>query len=181
MLPRRITSPRPCKVEIRRAASRRDHAHARSVLNEQRAWIERLLGEDVTTVQPAAAAEYAHPSVYYAPPHGQLVVALLDHLPVGVVAVKALSRERAELKRLYVLPSARGYGIGARLVEEAIGVAAELGFLSLYLETSTAWMQRARELYFAYGFRDTDAGDFGHIAHAIGMELELAVPVPRAA
>ena len=181
MLPRRIAPPRPRRVEIRRAASRRDHAHARSVLNQQRAWIECLLGADVTTVQPAAAAEYAHPSVYYALPHGQVVVALLDHLPVGVVAVKALSRERAELKRLYVVPSARGYGIGARLVEEAIAVAAELGFLSLYLETSSAWMHSARALYVAYGFRETDAGDFRHIDHAIGMELELAVPVRRAA
>jgi GNAT superfamily N-acetyltransferase len=181
LLPRRITQARPREVDIRRVAGRRDHAHARSVLNAQRAWLERLLGEDVTTVQPAAAAEYGHPSVYYAPPSGQLVVALLDHLPVGVVAVKALTRDRAELKRLYVLPSARGRGIGARLVEEAIAVAAELGFLSLYLETSTAWMEPARGLYRAYGFRDTAAGDFAHLADAVGMELELAVPVRRAA
>ncbi len=149
------------------------------MLAHQRRWLEDLIGADVESAQPAAAAEYADPAAYYAPPAGQLIVARVAGRPSGIVAVKGLGRDRAELKRLYVLPSARGLGLGSRLVAEVIALAAELGFSALQLDTSSAWMSEAHRLYLSFGFRETAAGLYG-VDHAIRMELELAA-VDRAA
>ena len=48
---------------------------------------------------------------------GAFFVAYLDDEAVGCGAVRRLNGTTAELKRTYVAPSARGRGIGRRLVE----------------------------------------------------------------
>ena len=48
---------------------------------------------------------------------GAFVVAYLDGAAVGCGAVRRLDETTAELKRMYVEPSARGQGIGRAIVE----------------------------------------------------------------
>jgi ribosomal protein S18 acetylase RimI-like enzyme len=51
------------------------------------------------------------------------------------------------MKRLYVRPRFRGYGLGKTLVEEVIAVARRRGYLRLRLDTHVDTMQSAVDLY----------------------------------
>src|SRR5207302_1298653 len=59
----------------------------------------------------------------YAPPEGSLLLAP-GH---GCVGVRQFDARTAEMKRLFVRPTARGQGLGRRLAEPAIGCAAAYG------------------------------------------------------
>ena len=64
------------------------------------------------------------------------LLANLDGQPIGCVGVEPHG-QTGELKRMYVEPSARGHGIGRRLLEAAEQAAADLGCTALRLETGT--------------------------------------------
>ncbi|MGE3289019.1 MAG: GNAT family N-acetyltransferase [Pseudonocardia sp.] len=77
---------------------------------------------------------------------------------------------------MYVRPWARGYGLGARLVDAAVDVARELGFHGFRLATDPATTGRALQLYRAAGFTDiAPCGDIGPAGLAtLGMRLTTA-------
>jgi putative acetyltransferase len=66
---------------------------------------------------------------------GVLLVARVDGEPVGCGAVRRLDRANGEIKRMYVAPSARGGGVGARILAELERHARDLGVRRLLLET----------------------------------------------
>jgi GNAT superfamily N-acetyltransferase len=70
-----------------------------------------------------------------APPVGAWVVAYLGEQPVGCGGVKRLDDETAELKRIYLCESARGQGLGRRLLQQLEAHAWELGYERLRLDT----------------------------------------------
>ena len=77
---------------------------------------------------------------------------------IGCVAVRAgpaaQSGQRiAELKRLYVLPSARGNGAARGLVDAALAFARGAGYTQIVLDTLPD-MHGAQTLYTRYGFVD---------------------------
>ena len=59
----------------------------------------------------------------YNPPAGCLLIARQERVAVGVIGLKPLAPGIAEIKRLYVLPEARGAGLGRILAERAIAEA----------------------------------------------------------
>jgi putative acetyltransferase len=82
---------------------------------------------------------------------GAFVVAYLDEVAVGCGAVRRLDEATAELKRMYVDPSARGRGIGRALVEALEREARLLSMTRVVLETGTR-LAPAINLYQAMGY-----------------------------
>jgi ribosomal protein S18 acetylase RimI-like enzyme len=119
------------------------------------------------------AAEVAHLSDHYAPPHGALYLAQLQEDVVGCVGLRAFALGIAELKRLYVRPAGRGHALGRRLSQVAIQRATQLGYTRLRLDT-LATMHAAQTLYEGLGFREIPPYRFNPIAGTRYMELTLA-------
>ena len=82
---------------------------------------------------------------------GAFIVAHLDGVAVGRGAVRRLDAATAELKRMYVDPSARGRGIGREIVEALEREARMLGITKIVLETGTR-LAPAIKLYEAMGY-----------------------------
>jgi DNA-binding MarR family transcriptional regulator/GNAT superfamily N-acetyltransferase len=84
-------------------------------------------------------------------PRGVFVVAMSDTLPVGCGALKGGAGDIAEIKRLWVAPSARGLGLGRRLMNATENAARELGIKVLRLDTNSA-LSEAGQLYRTSGW-----------------------------
>ena len=69
----------------------------------------------------------------YAPPAGELFLAVEDENVAGCVAVRALEGDVCEMKRLFTRPSYRGRGLGRQLAEKIISEAEKLGFKTVYV------------------------------------------------
>lgn len=115
-----------------------------------------------------------------APGAGMFVVARLSGQPVGCGAVRwlrdpALVRElgpaAGELKRMYVAPEMRGYGIGRALLARLEDEARTLGLTRLVLETGTRQAE-ALALYRNAGFTPIPA--YGEYTASPGTSVCLA-------
>jgi putative acetyltransferase len=82
--------------------------------------------------------------------------------------------EVCELRKMYVLPSARGQGVGTLLLRHCLRVARGFGYQICYLETLSG-MSAARHLYERTGFRPLSQalGATGHAACDRWFALEL--------
>ena len=89
----------------------------------------------------------------YAPPRGALLLATIDGAAVGCVAVRPIDDTQCEMKRLYVRPAGRGFGLGRALAERAIARARAAGYHQMLLDTLPT-MSDAQVLYGRLGFVD---------------------------
>ena len=90
------------------------------------------------------------------PPAGALLIAYLHAEPVGCGAVKHHPGAPSEIKRMWVSASARGLGIGRRLLTELEARAARSGASVARLETNRALVE-AIALYRSAGYREVPA------------------------
>jgi DNA-binding MarR family transcriptional regulator/GNAT superfamily N-acetyltransferase len=100
-------------------------------------------------------------------------IAELDGEPVGCVFCIRRDDRTAQLRILLVEPKARGFGIGARLVEECIRFARHAGYEELVLWTNDVLVS-ARRVYEAAGFTLVDEEphhSFGH--NLVGQHWRL--------
>jgi GNAT superfamily N-acetyltransferase len=79
-------------------------------------------------------------------------VAELDGRRVGCVFCIAAGDQTAQLRLLLVDPAARGYGTGARLVDECLDFARAAGYKRMKLWTNHP-LAAARRIYLSRGFR----------------------------
>ena len=122
--------------------------------------------------------EYASLPGKYAPPHGRLLLAEVDGMAAGCIALRPLETGVCEMKRLYVRPKFRGLGLGRRLTETIIDEAKLIGYQLMRLDTVEDKMQAAVALYRALGFKEIGPYTLNPVQGAIFMELEL-VPTPQ--
>jgi putative acetyltransferase len=96
---------------------------------------------------------------------GAFLVAYVDDKPVGCGAVRHIAPTIAEIKRMYVAPSARNRGVGRQVLNELESIARQLGAARLVLETGVR-QPEAIALYTRVGFTEIPLfGDYVHTPH----------------
>ena len=132
-------------IEVRRVGA--DDPAARELVAAMEDWVgERFGPQDPDRTSTVAAEEMA-------PPHGAFVVLYEDGAPVAGGGLRRLEDGVGEIKRMFVVPSARGRGHGRRVLAALEAAAAELGYLRLRLDTAQS-MTVAIALYRGAGYRD---------------------------
>jgi putative acetyltransferase len=105
----------------------------------------------------------------YAPPRGALLLAQVDGEVAGCVALRPLPdvdhANACEMKRLYVRPAFRRFGIGRLLVQALMDHGIQAGYSNLLLDTLDD-MEAARGLYASLGFEEIAPYYFNPIAGA---------------
>jgi ribosomal protein S18 acetylase RimI-like enzyme len=89
----------------------------------------------------------------YAPPAGELLLARDSNgTPVGCVGLRPIEPQGCcEMKRLYISPEGRGFGLGERLVDALAKEAKRIGYREMRLDTLTS-MAGAIAMYRKLGF-----------------------------
>jgi len=113
-------------------------------------------GFDPARSIPAATEELT-------PPRGYFVLATLNGEPVGCGALKC-HVACGEIKRMWVAPSARGLGVGKRILLRLEDLARERRLPLLRLETNKT-LTEAQSLYRGNGFREVPAFNSEPYAH----------------
>jgi putative acetyltransferase len=108
----------------------------------------------------------------YAPPRGALLVARIEGVAMGCVALRPLTDDTCEMKRLFVLPAARGTGLGRHLAAAIVSEARRLGYARMRLDT-TPGMETAQALYGELGFVETVPYTRNPVVGTRFLELEL--------
>jgi ribosomal protein S18 acetylase RimI-like enzyme len=111
----------------------------------------------------------------YARPGGRLLLASVEQQFAGCVALRPLGPGVAEMKRLYVRPSFRGFGVGRILAEAIVKESRLAGYRRLRLDTLPS-MGMAQSLYRHMGFRPIAPYPDNPVEGAVYLELELASP-----
>jgi len=108
----------------------------------------------------------------YAPPSGCLLLAKYKDQLAGCVALRQISEEVCEMKRLYVRPEFRCLGIGRALAQAIIEQARRIGYIYMRLDTVPS-MEIARTLYTSLDFKQISPYRHNPIEGAVFMELKL--------
>jgi len=90
----------------------------------------------------------------YARPRGRLVLACVHNVPIGCGALCPVTDTDCEMKRMYILPHARGNGYGKCMARTIMRHARDLGFTRIVLSTRPGWRE-AIAMYRGLGFTET--------------------------
>jgi ribosomal protein S18 acetylase RimI-like enzyme len=118
------------------------------------------------------AEELANLPASYAPPRGRLLVCWFKEVAAGCVALRPISDNVGEMKRLYVRPAHRGQGIGKLLVDAILQEAKQIGYSAICLDTLPT-MVAATRLYESAGFRRREPYYDTPLQNTIFMERAL--------
>ena len=108
----------------------------------------------------------------YQGPAGAFLVAKAGATLVGCVGLRKLESGICEMKRLFVLDSHKGRGIGDALIRQIIQQARDLGYLRMRLDTLST-MGKAQSLYRRHGFVEIPKYTENPLSGAVFMEKDL--------
>ena len=88
----------------------------------------------------------------------------------GIYPTDGLPADTCELVKMYLLPHARGTGLGRTLIEKCLASAKEAGYKNVYLE-SMPELKQALKVYAKYGFEYLNGpmGNSGHTGCSLWM------------
>lgn len=109
----------------------------------------------------------------YVPPNGALLIAQVGDEVAGCVGLRPIGDGVGEMKRLYVRPAYRKFGLGQQLVQAVIDVAREAGHRELRLDT-LASMTSAQALYRRLGFAEIPPYNTAHLPGTRFYSFDLA-------
>jgi ribosomal protein S18 acetylase RimI-like enzyme len=138
----------------------------RLVAEVQAEYVVMYGGQDAAVVDPAE----------FAPPAGLFLVGLLDGVAVAMGGWRRLAdaQGQAEIKRMYVVPTARRRGLAERVLAELERTAAEAGITCLVLNTGPE-QPAAVAMYERNGYAPVTP--FGHYAcHPNALFFGKALP-----
>ena len=94
----------------------------------------------------------------------------------GIYPTDGLPAGTCELVKMYLVPAARGTGLGRTLIEKCIGKATEYGYKQIYLE-SMPELKQALKVYAKFGFEYLKGpmGNSGHTGCSLWMLKRLDV------
>ena len=135
------------RFTIARAATPEDLGAVAALFAAYAAWLPIDLGYQ------GFEAELAALPGKYAPPSGELLLARdAGGAPLGCVGLRAIEPDGVcEMKRLYIVPDARGMGLGRALATAVIAAARQVGYREMRLDTLEP-MTPAIALYEQLGF-----------------------------
>ncbi len=108
----------------------------------------------------------------YAAPAGGIILCRDEEAYIACVAVRKISIDTGELKRMFVQPQYQARGIGKKLLEKSLVLARQCGYKKIKLDTLN-YMHTAIELYKAQGFYEIPAYYHNPIDSAVYFEKEL--------
>ena len=93
----------------------------------------------------------------------------------GIYPTVGLPTDTCELVKMYLLPEARGIGLGKKLIDKCLAFAKEAGYKNVYLETMPE-LKNALKVYEKMGFRylDKPMGNSGHFGCELWMIAAIA-------
>ena len=88
----------------------------------------------------------------------------------GIYPTEGLPGDTCELVKMYLLPQARGTGLGKTLIDKSLAFAKEAGFKNVYLETMPE-LKQALKVYAKFGFEYLKGpmGNSGHTGCSLWM------------
>jgi putative acetyltransferase len=114
----------------------------------------------------------------YAPPSGCLTLAFVDSALAGCGALRPMAEgdypNACEMKRLFVRPAFRRFGLGRILVQALLDEAQRAGYSDVLLDTLDD-MEAARGLYSSLGFEEIPPYYYNPIPGAHYLKAALGV------
>ena len=115
----------------------------------------------------------------YAPPSGLLLLATVDGQLAGCGGFRALPdvdyANACEMKRLYVRPAFRRFGLGRIIAQALMDHATESGYTVMLLDTLDD-MEAARGLYASLGFNEVPPYYYNPVPGAHYLKADLTMP-----
>lgn len=108
----------------------------------------------------------------YSPPKGSLMLAYVGGRAAACAALRYVSDDICELKRVFVRDDFRGSGLGRGIVSRMIDEARALGYGYMRLDTLPS-MAAAQKLYFSLGFHEIEPYIYNPHKGTLYMELKL--------
>jgi N-acetylglutamate synthase and related acetyltransferases len=92
----------------------------------------------------------------------------------GIYPTDGLPSDTCELVKMYLLPEARGLGLGKKLIEKSLQFALQAGYKNVYLETMPE-LKQALNVYARFGFEYLPGpmGNSGHTGCSLWMKKQL--------
>jgi carbonic anhydrase len=127
------------------------------LMRDYLAWFFALVpgSESAPTFQGWESEIASLPGIYV-PPMGRLLLATFDEQPAGCVALKQVTDQIGELKRMYVSPNFRGQRIGWYLGKTLLEEARTIGYRRVVLDSHIS-MTHAHKIYEELGFKRVTA------------------------